>query len=282
MKCAWQAYINLLPHWMREEVDRLGKDYLQELRLRIGLFPELVMQHTVYKINRIVTCADLSFVINVASNYSPWAATTISDGYLTAEGGHRIGICGVCTVNNGFVTGIHQPSSLCIRVSRDFYNISSTLNNLCSSLLIIGKPGSGKTTLLRDLVRTISDNAHGSVSVIDEREEIFPLIKGQACFFAGNSTDILSRCTKNAGINAVLRSMNPEWIAVDEITAEEDTQALLCAGWCGVKLIATAHAGSIEDLKRRSVYRPLLSEKLFSDVVIMQKDKSWKRERILI
>lgn len=282
MKCAWQAYINLLPHWMRQDVDRLGKENLQELRLRVGLFPELISQHFVHKIDRVVTSSDLSFVINSASDYSPWAATTISEGYLTAEGGHRIGICGVCTVNKGVVTGIHQPSSLCIRVSRDFDDIASALSGLQTSLLIIGSPGSGKTTFLRDLVRKVSNRTQGSVSVVDEREEIFPIIKGHACYFAGNRTDILSGCSKSVGINAVLRSMNPEWIVVDEITAEKDTQALLQAGWCGVKLIATAHASSIEELLSRPMYRILISEQLFSDIVIMQKDKSWKKERALI
>lgn len=282
MRCAWQAYINLLPHWMRQDVDRLGKDDLQELRLRIGLPAELITQREIYNIDRIITNSDLAFVINNASNYSPWSATTISKGFLTAEGGHRIGICGVCTVNNSTMMGIHQPSSLCIRVSRDFYGISENLSKLNTSLLIIGPPGSGKTTLLRDLIRTISNSKHGSVSVVDEREEIFPLVKGQACYTAGNSTDILSGCSKSIGINAVLRSMNPVWIAVDEITAEEDSQALLHAGWCGVKLIATAHAGSVKDLMSRPVYRTLISETLFSNIVIMQKDKSWKIERILI
>ena len=76
--------------------------------------------------------------------------------------------------------------------------------------------------------------------------------------------------------------MNPVWIAVDEITAEEDSQALLHAGWCGVKLIATAHAGSVKDVMSRPVYRTLISENLFSNIVIMQKDKSWKIERIPI
>ncbi len=282
MRCAWQAYINLLLHWMRQDVDRLGKDDLQELRLRIGLPAQLVTQQGIYNIDRTVTNSDLAFVINNASNYSPWSATTISKGFLTAEGGHRIGICGVCTVNNSTMMGIHQPSSLCIRVSRDFYGISRNLSKLKASLLIVGPPGSGKTTLLRDLVRTISNSKQGSVSVVDEREEIFPLVKGQACYTTGNSTDILSGCAKNIGINAVLRSMNPEWIAVDEITAEEDCQALLHAGWCGVKLIATAHAGSVKDLMSRPVYRTLISENLFSNIVIMQKDKSWKIERILI
>ena len=42
MRCAWQAYINLLPLWMRPDVDKLGRDHLQELRLRMDRPPELI------------------------------------------------------------------------------------------------------------------------------------------------------------------------------------------------------------------------------------------------
>ena len=75
--------------------------------------------------------------------------------------------------------------------------------------------------------------------------------------------------------------MNPEWIAVDEITSEDDCNALLHAGWCGVNLIATAHAGSISDLKTRPVYRKIIDNKLFTNIVVLRKDKSWTYERIL-
>ena len=282
MKCEWQAYLNILPLWLRHEVDRIGKNNLQELRLRIGKPVEMVLQHGVFKTDRFIAFSDISYVINSASSYSPWAAATISKGFLTAEGGHRIGICGMCTVSDGLMTGIQHPNSLCVRVSRDYYGISGELSKLDDSLLIIGPPGSGKTTLLRDLVRKISEKVCTSISVIDEREEIFPLCLGQVCFETGDRTDILSGCSKNDGINAVLRSMNPEWIAVDEITAYEDSKALLHAGWCGVKLIATAHANTINDLLNRPIYRELITSKLFSNVVIMKKDKSWKVERICI
>jgi len=117
--------------------------------------------------------------------------------------------------------------------------------------------------------------------VVDEREEIFPMFRGQACFPTGCKTDILSGCPKPAGLEAVLRSMSPEWIAVDEITAKEDTEALLHAGWCGVSLLATAHAGSVIDLKTRPIYQLLIQYRLFENVLILQRDKSWRTERIL-
>lgn len=280
MNCAWQAYLNLLPHRIRHEVDELGRGGLQELRLRVGLQPELVFQSECRKLSRTCDNADIAFVINAASEYSPWAATSIRQGFITAQGGHRVGICGVCTVFNGSVTGISQPTSLCIRVARDFIGCAQNAAKIKDSVLIIGPPGSGKTTLLRDLIRQKSNTGQGSVAVVDEREEIFPLHNGKPCFLSGDGTDVLSGCGKAEGIEAVLRSMNPTWIAVDEITAQTDADALLRAGWCGVNLLATAHAGSLYDLRTRPIYQSLIKYNLFSNVIILQRDKSWTLERM--
>lgn len=282
MKCAWQAYLNLLPHWMRQEVDQHGKETLQEIHLRTGLAPVLDLGTGIRKLHRSATKEDISFVINAASEYSPWAAKTLAKGYLTAQGGHRIGVCGVATVADGMMRGITQPTSLCLRVARDIDGISPKATEVKDSLLIIGPPGSGKTTLLRDLIRAKSTVGQGNISVVDEREELFPLYKGQACFFAGENTDILSGCSKAEGIEAVLRSMNPKWIAVDEITEKNDCDALLQAGWCGINLMATAHAGSLQDYLTRPVYKPLVECKLFTRVVVLSRDKSWKLERMYL
>lgn len=280
MRCAWTAYLNLLPHWMRQEVDRLGRNDLQELRLRIGYNPQLSLNCKTEQIERKVKKEDIAFVINAASMYSPWTAESAKQGYLTAAGGHRIGICGVCAVSGGKVASISQPNSLCIRVARDFPDIAHNAADVSESILIIGPPGSGKTTLLRDLIRAKSGRGDGCIAVVDEREELFPLYMGNSCFPTGYSTDILSGCSKAEGIDAVLRSMNPAWIAVDEITALEDCKALLHAGWCGVRLLATAHAGSMQDLRTRPVYQSLLEYRLFKTVLILRKDKSWTMERM--
>lgn len=280
MRCAWQAYLNLLPHWMRSEVDRQGRDTLQELRLRIAKAPELIMQNATSYINRKVTSEDISFIINAASQYSPWSAKTIAQGFLTASGGHRIGICGIAVAGDNKMLGISQPTSLCLRVARDFENIASKISRIGTSILIIGPPGSGKTTLLRDLIRCKSNLDGECVSVVDERQELFPIHKAECCFYTGERTDILSGCPKSVGIESVLRTMSPRWIAVDEITAQSDCEALLHAGWCGVRLLATAHADSIQDLKTRPVYQPIIRSNLFETVVILRRDKSWIMERM--
>lgn len=274
MKIMKTELLSILPPRCQPLLSEQELTGLQEIRLRVG--HPLLLIHAGGSCARelTVTEEDLRFCVNAASRYSPWNALTIRDGYLTAPGGHRIGLCGESAGDT-----IRTLSSLCIRVCKDLTGLCDHLT-VRDSTLIIGPPGTGKTTLLRDLIRTVSTRDRTSVSVVDERCEIFPLNGGKPCFDSGPNTDILSGREKASGINMVLRSMGPTWIAVDEITAEEDCRALLHAGWCGVRLLATAHASDLSDLRSREIYRPLLSEGLFRNVIVMHPDMTCHQERI--
>lgn len=275
MKCAWNALLAILPPRLRREVDGQGRENLEELHLRLDKPVELILGGTSRFLSAIAAREDIQFVVSTASRYSPWSAATASQGYITAPGGHRIGICGECVVQAGAVTGIRSANSLCIRVARSFPGIAR--NALChGSVLILGPPGVGKTTLLRDLIRLRSENGT-AVAVVDERGEIFPTDTG---FDTGPRTDILTGCSKAQGVQMALRTMGPKCIAVDEITAPEDCQALLGAGWCGVELLATAHASGCADLRKRGVYRPLWESGLFEQGIVLGRDKSWRMERM--
>lgn len=281
MKCAWEAFIHLLPTQFRHDVDKLGRESLLEIRLRLGLPPELILKDKTVKLTDAVTSADLKYCIQFASQYSPWSAGTLNQGYITAPGGHRIGVFGRYARHDVRGWALQTPAMLCLRVARDFDGLIDG-GVIKGSVLIIGPPGAGKTTLLRDLIRQYSQQEIGNISVIDEREEIFPRYQNQLCFTAGRKTDILSGCTKETGIEWALRNMSPAVIAVDEITAQADCTALLHAGWCGVNLFATAHAGSRQDLFSRPVYKPILTHNLFQTLLVMQPNKQWHAERICI
>lgn len=275
MNCAWDSYLTLLPQRMRSEVDRLGRDALEEVRFRRGKPVELIINGRSMFLTHSVSEEDLKFVVNTASRYSPWAATTVTQGYLTASGGHRIGLCGECVVHNGLVTGIRTVHSLCIRVARGFLGLSAGAPKT-GSLLILGPPGCGKTTLLRDIIRSRSEQGQ-TVAVVDERGELFP---PGADFPTGPRTDVLTGCGKLQGVHMTVKTMRPDCVAVDEITAQEDCQAVVDAGWCAVALLATAHAGNVQDLYRRRIYRPLVDSGLFSTALILNRDKRYHLERI--
>lgn len=274
MKCTQSQLSAFLPPRIRTMIPKERWEDLLEIRMRLGAPPQLVGLREKTELPGPVTGEELQFCVNTASRYSPWSAASIKDGYLTAPGGHRIGICGSWTGN-----GFGSISGLCIRVARDFPGISQGIP-LRDSILVLGPPGSGKTTLLRDMIQRLSKEGGGAVAVVDERCELFPAANGTFVFPPGINTDVLSACAKPIGIPMVLRSMGPAWIALDEITAESDCAALLQAGWCGVRLIATAHASDVSDLISRPVYEPLVKTRLFRTAVVLGRDKSWHMERI--
>ena len=282
MNCAWDAYINLVPKRFRYQVDKLGRDTLQELRLRLGRPPELVLKEKSIWLEEFVLQEDVDFTVNIASRYSPWTAHSIVHGYITAPGGHRVGICGEANIREGRVVSFRAITSVSLRVAREFPGISKKLKDLTGSTIIIGAPGSGKTTLLRDLIREVSDSRSGAIAVVDERQEIFPMAEEKFCFQPGARTDVLTGCLKEHGVEIALRTMTPRVIAVDEITAQEDCMALLRAGSCGVALLATAHAVNMSDFKRRTIYKSLLEYHLFDNLVMLRADKSWFLERMEI
>ena len=274
MKTLHDQLRTILPQRIRPLLPAEEIGNLTEIRMRIGQPMMLTYLQRQSSVGEPITTEDLSFVVNTACRYSPWNARSIHQGYLTAPGGHRIGLCGETAGD-----GMRTVTSLCIRVAKDLHGISGRIP-VQDSILILGAPGSGKTTLLRDYIRRISGSPMGSVCVVDERGEIFPFSGGKMCFDPGNGTDVMTGRSKAEGIDCVIRAMGPKWIAVDEITRPADCDALVQALWCGVKVVATAHAASVRNLFSRPVYRPIVDSGVFSTAVVLHTDKSYHLERI--
>lgn len=131
--------------------------------------------------------------------------------------------------------------------------------------------GVGKTTLLRDMICALSDGDEQRpacrVGIVDERGELAAMYRGVPQLEVGAHTDVLDGCPKALGITMLLRSANPQVIAVDEITAEEDLRAMLSAAHCGVALLATIHAANREELARKPLFARLLEMQVFQRIV---------------
>lgn len=273
MTCAWRELLAVLPAWLRKEVQQQTSVCIQEIRLRINSPPELVLAERNVWLKQCIRQDDLQYVINAASQYSPWASASVSKGFLTIAGGHRMGLCGEAVVHQGNITGIKNITSVCIRVARDFPGIAAKLAKISGSVLILGAPGWGKTTLLRDLIRQLETEE--KICVVDERKELFP--EGLP---SGNRIDVLSGCSRREGIPMLLRTMGPSCIAVDEITDPEDSLSLLQASHCGIRLLATAHAVSVSDFRTREAYGKLWEQGVFDFIVVLRKDKTYTMERV--
>ena len=246
----------------------------EELRLRAGRPMSAVLPEGERPLGGgPVTGAELEQLVEIASRASLHAVLPqVCRGYLTMEGGHRLGLCGTAVLREGEIHSLRQLSSANLRIARQVKGAAECLlPRLCSngrleSTLILAPPGLGKTTLLRDLIRLVSDGTGClplRVSVADERGEIAALWNGVPQLEVGRNTDVMEGCPKAQGLMLLLRAMNPQVLAADEITAPEDAAALRTAFGCGVTLLATAHGGDKSDLERRALYRPLLEEGCF-------------------
>lgn len=259
---------------------------LEEIRLRNGQMLSVTVNGEERTIQSpVVTGEWLEDVITRATGHAVFSAQhMLKNGFVTVPGGHRLGICGTAVYQGDEITGFKEISSVNLRIARQIKGIASKVADALwlspHSALIIGAPGVGKTTLLRDLIRQLSDRFSFRIGVADERMELVACYNGRPQFDLGKHADVLSGMRKEAAVEYLLRTMSPQWIAVDEITAAEDIEAMLRASYCGVSFLATAHAGSRDELQRRELYRRLLSCGIFQNLVTIRRDRTIITERM--
>ena len=251
-----------------------GQAEIEELRLRAGRPPWIKMAEGERPTALPVLTADeLRETLSRAARYSVHSyAESLKNGFVTLAGGHRLGVCGTAVTENGVVTGVRGISSLNLRVARQIGGAGAEISLMRGgrphSTLLLSPPGFGKTTLLRELIRRTSE-MDVTVGVADERCEIAALCDGVPQFDLGPCTDVIEGCGKRDAALMLLKTMSPALLALDEITAPGDMEAVSLCAHCGVAVLASAHAASRQDLSRRALYRQLLELHLFEQMVVI-------------
>lgn len=200
----------------------------------------------------------------------------LCEGYISLKGGHRAGVCGRVVLNHGNIETIKDISSINLRIAKEVPHCADEIikNFDGGGILICGGPGTGKTTLLRDIASQLASGAIGrclKVSVVDSRGEIGAVLRGVPSANIGSTTDIISGVPKGKGIEIALRTLYPDVIIFDELGNQTEVLAAMQSFNSGVTVITSAHAGSLEELKRREAVITLLNSGAIKTVVLCDK-----------
>lgn len=272
VKNTLEEITNHLPSNIKTAICKLPTsvtDKVMEIRLRAGC----PLSVNVGGMNMFVSNNDVSilptksaYIVSMAEveetylkicNYSVHThSDEIKQGFITLKGGHRAGICGTAVYEKGEISAFRDITSINIRTSRQFYGCAAPLLKwaLKGNLLISGPTASGKTTKLRDLAHLLSKQCK-RVVVIDSR---FELCGGGYKGNLGPCCDVLSGVHKSDGLDIAVRTLNPEYIILDELGSSAETKGIISAMFCGVKVIASIHAGNLDELKSRKQFKLLI------------------------
>ncbi len=271
----YEKAIELLPQRLLTTQSRILASEAEELRLRAGRRATALVKGVETPISdALVGSDDLNCVVERATSASVHTAqSSIAKGFINCSGGIRIGLCGTGVIDRGEVRGMRAISSLAIRIPHEIRGCGqAAIDRLAASsgnVLILSPPGYGKTTFLRECIRQMSD-AGQRVSVADERGELAAVYRGIPQFDLGKSSDVMSDVPKAQAVMMLLRAMNPQVIAMDEISSPEDIGAAETASGCGVRIIATAHAAGRSELQVRPIYKKLLEHGMFGSLIVIK------------
>lgn len=284
----------IFPRYIREALRGCGMDFDKLCAIRIRAQQPMIfcIQDEEFffdhqkKLTKNVSNAlclsmeDIREMMEFISNYSLYAFDEeLKQGYITIQGGHRIGIAGNTILEQGRTTTIRYISCLNVRIAHQIKGCADACipylydHGVLQNTLIVSGCGRGKTTILRDLIRQLSNgnSSHKgiSVGVVDERSEIAACYHGLAQNDLGIRTDVMDGCPKAHGMMMLIRSMAPDVIAVDELGGAGDLEAVRASIASGSKLLATIHASTYGELRCLPFMKKLLGEHLITRLVFL-------------
>lgn len=283
---------------VREKFSKISKDIknsMEEIRLRTNKPLMIYVDKSDFFVTEngdvsrnpnnsyIIRKNNILNTLQFITNYSIYSVEEeLKNGYITVQGGHRVGIVGKVLYDNNGIKTMKEFTGLNIRIAREKKGVADkVLKYLIDSkgefmnTLIVSPPQCGKTTLLRDIIRNISNGVESlhykgvKVGVVDERSEIAACYQGIPQNDLGIRTDVLDACKKAQGMMMLIRAMSPQVIATDEIGREEDSRAIHEALLAGINLITTVHGKSIEDILSRAVIGNLLKDGVFQRIILL-------------
>jgi stage III sporulation protein AA len=249
--------LEFLPFEIKEALRQVNLSQVYEIRLRADK-PTTINYGGTYRYltaygvkdapkNALrVSSDEIADVVFSAGDFSVYSVEEqIRKGFVTGKNGERIGLAGRYVSENGKTLTVRDFTSLCIRIPHEIVGSAEEIYKICCAgglcnLLISSPPGIGKTTILRDLCRLICEQTQKNVLICDERGELGVGNTGESC-------DVLSFAEKAVAFEAGLRAMRPDVIVTDEIV-EKDLIHLERTTASGVKVMASAHIGRVEEL----------------------------------
>ena len=256
-----------LPFGMRLEIDNIMKkrrnSLLSEIRLRCYGLSSVSLGGERILLFSSINKEELSLLFDVLTDGALYAhRETLKSGYITIEGGVRVGVAGSVSYDERGPFCVTDVSSLVFRVPSYRCEVGDKLFQAFvrskGGMLIYSAPGIGKTSALRELVRLLGGGVgKQNVVVIDERRE-FSLDD-----YKGRSVDVLSGYKKADGMEIALRTLSPDVMVIDEIGSLGEAEVMAQFVNCGVRVIATAHADNLDAVMKKKALEPFLSMGIF-------------------